>query len=355
MKTNQFVTPRIAEGQIAPQIGAPDAEERVRRVARVVFEAVNLEPVLELELEIAREAVEHARAGLRRIRGQQDRTRLFVSFSAADPQAGRNAVESTLGKFGLAILIAAFATVPAIATMLIAEAGKIALVADQPVFGLIFGVTALVAILASIELRDLLGSDSARQRFDWGLLMATIAAFLCWIVTLSLAAYPAGPGGTETPLAGSGLDWSTPAADVPAGDADASVGFELPMWLLFVVTGVLDLLAAPTLHRFALKRLTPEPLKRTAPDAEQDYLREQETPPQEDELKVAVDHFRHLSTTHEAWLAARSACEDNAVSMLRRMTAAAQIAYAAPEPPNGTPSRRNGGKQQADFNASLAR
>ena len=355
MKTNQFVTPSIDVGQIAPHIGTPDAEGRVRHVARVIFEALNPKPVIELELEIAREAVEHLRHGLRRIRGQQDGTRLFATFSAPDPEAARNAVESTLGKFGLAILIAAFATVPAIATMLIAEAGKIALVADQPAFGLIFGVTALVAILASIELRDLFGSDRARRRFDCGLLVAAITMFLCWIVMLALAAYPVGSSGAETPLADGGLDWSALDAEASEEEAGAGVGFEVPMWLLFVVTGLLDLSAAPTLHRFALKRLTPEPLKRTAPDAEQDYLREQETPAQEDDLKAAVEHFRHLSTMHEAWLAARNACEDNAVSMLRHMTAHAQVAHAPLPPPDDTPSRTNGGQRRANSNGSLAR
>lgn len=350
MKASPIAMPTIGEEDIAPFVPLADEEARVRRFAQNLFRRFNPGPVISEEMEVAEERLVHARHEEQRTFRQRRSTPLYRAGEEPDPDAKSNPIESAFGKFGLAVLIAALFVVPGIAAMLIIEAGKIAVVADVPAFGLVFGITALVGILAAIEWRGHLVSDNARSRFDRRLLAATIAVFLAWSLIMALAAYPADFSGSAIDRAAESRDWSLPVTDTPE---PAASGFriESPMWLLFFATALLDLLAAPTLHHFAVRRLAPRPVKRISPDAEQDHLVVNAGPEAAAEVNDALEELSHLRTADQLWQAAMESFEERAVALLKvktaeveaaRSAAVAQVLYAAPRRPGKRPHGPNG-------------
>ncbi len=265
MLPNRSQNLSLQEADVRAFVGLPDEEDRARAYAEYIFDALNPQGSSTAAMQAAQDDVERADRDMKSIEAKLDETDSYGVVEEPDSEHKRNPIETLFGGFSLLVLFVTMLTVPGIAVMLITQAQKIALVADMPVFGLVFGVTALAGVLASVEFRAKLTSDRARLLYDRRLLLATVTVFIVWASITSLAAYPMAFGDASGATAS---DWTLE----PAMPASPGFVLEPPMWLLFLVTAILDLVAAPTLHQFALRRLTPRTLKRIIPDAEEAHL-----------------------------------------------------------------------------------
>ena len=136
---------------------------------------------------------------------------------------------------------------------------------------------------------------------------------MIWSFVLSLSAYPI--VFDEAAIAAVN-DWG---AD-PATEAQAAFVLEPPMVLLFWVTALLDLVAAPTLHQFALRRLTPRTVKRITPDAEYEHLSKQELHERQ-MLDGAAGFLGDIEAHNNRRASAKALMGETAVALVKRLTA----------------------------------
>lgn len=348
LSSDQKYNVDIGEESIGQFAELPDGEDRAGSYAQDWFRLRNRLSAVPEAITAAKEAVDHARRQIERVRDRINDTPLYGVSEESDPQAQTNVIEQGTGVVGVIILLFALLTVPGIATMQIVQSGKIALVADYPAFGLVFGITALVGILAAIEWRSKIGRYEDRLSFDRALLKATIGVFVLWSLALALAAYPIQLGDVAQQAGAN--DWGN-LAQIP--DETAAFGFKIqtPMWLVFFITALLDLLAAPTLHQLALNRLARLTLKRITPDAEKDHLENVELPAATASLDEAIGNLRELLAEKEGWEAAMKICEARAIAILKSKVrlaeadskvAAANHFYGASRQTNGASVLPNG-------------
>ncbi|MEO0411739.1 MAG: hypothetical protein AAF221_07885 [Pseudomonadota bacterium] len=304
-------------------VGAPGSEEAAEKQATANFLMRNKRPNTEAEIESKRSEINETKDQQRKIDRKLRHTNPYQICDEADPAASKNPLETVFGLVGFGVLSIALVVVPGIATMLIIQAEKIALVADKPVFGLVFGVSALAGVLASIQFRSLLRSDADRLSYDRWAIKLTVGVFLVWAAVMSLAAYPIIiPTGAVEPISQPDIIIFDAVEDV------SGIHIQPPMMLLFLITALLDLVAAPTLHSFALNRLTPRPVKRIIEDAEFKYL-EACKDQKGAELEALYTDLTQLISDHEAFEAALQTSVENALSALNRLEARVEAAQNA--------------------------
>ncbi len=291
--------------EIISFVGPPDGEKKLRSAVDSKFRAHHPSPEDPEAERAAIDAYEHALRLWKELVAKEEKTEPYMVRWERDPEAKINWIEYLLGLFALGVMVCAMLTVPGITVMQIVEANKIALVADFPIFGLVFGVTALAGIFASIAYRDKLGSDEARLVFDRRLLKTTVAAFLIWATTASLVAFPPTIGGTgvftDSP---SSSDWVIPQGGTDPASYEPPSVLAIPIWFLFLATTVLDLFAAPTLHNFVLSRVTPRPIRRIIGNDENDHLHGKLSVKAYVEVKQTTNSLKELRDAKERWNAA---------------------------------------------------
>ena len=165
-----------------------------------------------------------------------------------DAEGQRNFVDLMFGAIAFAVVIFAIGLMPSIATMMMVDAQKIALIADNPAWGVVFGVTPLAGMMAAIGFRKTIRSSKRRNQFDARLYVAAVTLVFAWAVMLSLAAYP-----------------------VTLDLEDHSVTIETPTFVIFILTTLVELTGAPALHRIMHTSLAPRHIERVIPRAEFDH------------------------------------------------------------------------------------
>lgn len=198
--------------------------------------------------------------------------------------------------------------------MLALEGQKFMLLADFPLLGLVFGAAPLAAIFASINWRTTILNDLDRLRYDRRLLRASMIAMLVWAVVMALSAFPIHFGGGEAISVASEGDDLDGWGLAPAQDAQPGFVLTAPPALIFIVTAVLDLLAAPTLHRIALNHISRPSLKDVFEDQERVHVESEILPKRKAAVTDALGELERLEAARATREAHCAAVSDHALA-----------------------------------------
>lgn len=296
------------------ELGGLSGEEEVKRRTSESYRAAHPEPKTEAQIAETETALERAKAVQDAAQDKLDQTKPYLTRREIDTSIEPTIFDKAIGYVAAGMGIMLMCVIPAISTMLIVEAGDIALVADNPVFGFAFGIAALAGALASAQYRDTIGSDAALARYDQRLIRWTQFFVVAWISIAALTAYPIG-GDAASDV------WSLEAG------AATETAFEMPQALLFVVTALLDMSAAAVAHVTAHRYLIGGYLVSTSPnprhEAQAEHLRQCQA-----RADQHTTTLKDLKETGAAWHTGEAACVEGAVSRYHALQAKAKAAAA---------------------------
>jgi len=135
-----------------------------------------------------------------------------------------------------------------------------------------------------------------------------MVVLMLWSLSMAFLAFPLTIGGE---LVESTDAWGNKVMVKLGG-----IAFDTPPSLIFIVTTLLDLLAAPALHRIALKRLSPRTIKRIEEDAERVHVRDKIIPARKVELQNAIADYELLLARQNA---RQNALKNNIADALARL------------------------------------
>lgn len=297
------------------ELGGLSSIKEVEHHASNRYRATQPEPQIDAQVADTSAALEKAKSGQNAAQDKLDDIKPYLTRYEVDTSLKPDFLDKAMCWLACCIGLMLICVIPAISTMLIVEAGDIALVADSPIFGFAFGIAAVAGAIASAQYRDSVGSEAARARYDRRLIRWTQVCMVAWVSVAAFSAYPIGGEATSDIWS---LDSNTTPAEKP---------FEMPRAFLFIVTALLDMSAAAVVHHTARKHLILGYLISTSPnpryEAQAEYLKQWQV--RTDQLSAKLDDLKEKKA---AWAAGEAACVEDAVSRYHALHAHAKAAAA---------------------------
>lgn len=282
----------------------------IKKLTRHKFMAKIKRRVSRAELDALNENIQRLEIRLNDLLNRRELTYEGIIDTEILPLRSRNPIQIGFGVLASIVMVGMAATIPSISALSLLEGEKFAALSDMPALAYVFGLTPLGAILASIGWKNTLKTDHERESYDRNILKATIVIFGIWLIVAALSAYPLTIGGQAKSV----QDGFRQSSD--AVRSGYTIG--MPKAIFLLVTGTLDLVAAPALHILSEKFLFPKRKTGVRPDPERVFLDEQSIPAVEAEIAVKMEREREARFMFDAY---DHACEAAIIDSVIRLKA----------------------------------
>ena len=290
-----------------------DGEAKLAAYTHDAYRAAHPGPVQEEQLAAAQHAVNEAEKEIERFENHRAKTDDYIVHEEHAKDHKPSFLPKVTGWAATVVYLASLGIPPVVAAMLLVQSQKIGLLGDWPMLAAFFGMSALAGLFASSQIRKCLQTDEIKRLYDLGLNIAAMIVFLLWLLSLAMAAFSVGDSSATL--------WSV------SSEAQQSPQGGVPMWWVFLITGVLDLLAAPVLRRYAQDALEPRKSICITDNPERVYL-DTRIVQKRAERDVALQQLQALKERRDAWASEESATVKRALQQLETARVALVKAHA---------------------------